>query len=159
MNLGGSVEDALAAGREDLEAARREGRAQDAAEALGSLALIYKSAGDLPRALEYARAELRQLHELGNIGRHGPFAKFLAKLEIASGRPERAVRLAAAAEKWTDILGGELPEALIQAGGALEDTRALLTPEEHARGVDEGRAMTLDEVVAYALDEPESRVS
>ena len=159
MNLGGSTEDAVAAGIEDLETARREGRMQDATEALGSLALIYKSAGDLPRALEYARAELRQLHELGNIGRHGPFAKLLAKLELASGRPERAVRLAAAAEKWTDILGGELPEALIQAGDPLEDTRALLTPEEHARGVEEGRAMTLDEAVAYSLDEPESPVS
>jgi predicted ATPase/class 3 adenylate cyclase len=154
MNLGGSIEDAVAAGIVDLETARREGRMQAVAEALGSLALIYKSAGDLPRALEYARAELRQLHELGNIGRHGPFAKLLAKLELATGRAERAVRLAAAAEMWTDILGGELPEALIQAGDPLEDTRALLTPEEHARGVEEGKAMTLDEVVAYALDEP-----
>ena len=153
MNLGGSLEDAVAAGLEDLETSRREGRVQDVAEALGSLALIYKTAGDLPRALEYALAELRDLHQLGNIGRHGPFAKFLAKLELSLGRPERAVRLAAAAERWTDVLGGELPEALIQAGNPLEDTRALLSPDEHARGVEEGRAMTLDEVVQYALAE------
>jgi predicted ATPase/class 3 adenylate cyclase len=153
MQLGGSVEEALAAGTEDLDTARREGRAQDVAEALGSLALIYRVAGDLPRALEYARAELRELHQLGNIGRHGPFAKLLAKIELALGRPERAVRLAAAAERWTELLGGELPEAIIQAGDPLEEARALLGPEEHARGVEEGTAMTLDDVVKYALEE------
>ena len=159
MNLGGSVEEAVAAGLADFQTARREGRAQDAAEALGSLGLIYKTAGEFPRALEYARAELRELHELGNIGRHGPFAKLLAKLELAVGRPDRAVRLATAAEKWTEVLGGELPEALIGADNVVEDARPLLSPEEHARAVAEGQAMTLEEVVEYALEETASAVA
>jgi predicted ATPase/class 3 adenylate cyclase len=153
MNLGGSVEEALAAGIEDLETARREGRVHYAAEALGSLALVYKVTGDSARALEYARQELRELHSLGNIGRHGPFARMLAKLELDTGHPERAVRLAVAAEKWTDLLGGQLPDEFIHAGNPLEDARGILSPEEHARGVEEGREMTLDEVVAFALEE------
>ena len=153
LRMGGSVEEAVAAGIEDLELARRDGRAQDVAEALGSLALILKSSGDHARALEYARDELRLLHDLGNIGRHGPFARLLAKLELANGRPERAVRLAAAAARWTETLGGQLPDALIEAGDPIEESRPLLSADEHARGVAEGNAMTLDEVVEYALAE------
>jgi hypothetical protein len=39
-----------------------------------------------------------------------------------------------------------------QAGDPLEDARQLLSADDYARGVEEGRAMTFEEAVAYALE-------
>jgi hypothetical protein len=44
-------------------------------------------------------------------------------------------------------------EALIRSGDPLEEARPLLSEYEYARAVEEGRAMTLEEAVAYALVE------
>lgn len=153
FNMGGTVEDATAASLADLENARREGRAHDAAEALGTLAIINRRAGDHVTGLDYARQELRELDAMGHIGRHGPFLKLMASFELALGRPERAVRIAAASTRWVRELGGELPEALTQSGDPLVESRAHLTAEQYEQGVQEGTAMSLEEAVAYATAE------
>lgn len=153
LDLGGSFEDAVAAGKQDLETARREGRAYDAAEAFGALAIVHRKAGEYARGLEYARQELKELHAQGHIGRHGAFLKLMAAFELSLGRPRRAVRLAAASRRWMTELGGELPEALTHSGNPLEATRQLLGDEEHARGVEEGSRMSLDEAITYALSD------
>jgi hypothetical protein len=93
---------------------------------------------------------------MGHIGRHGPFLKLMAAFELALGRPERAVRIAAASMRWVRELGGELPETLTQAGDPLTGSLAFLTADEHARGVEEGTAMSLEEAVAYAIADDSS---
>ncbi len=148
---GGTFEDAATAQREELENARRAGRAYDAAEALGTLTILHLRAGDYAAGRESAREELRELDAMGNVGRHGPVLKVLAAFELALGRPERAVRLAVASRKWVRELGGELPETLTHAGDPLEASRSQLTAEEYDRGVEEGDSMTLQEAVAYAI--------
>jgi hypothetical protein len=88
---------------------------------------------------------------MGNVGML-PWAKMGAVLELALGQPERAVRLAAIAARAVDDLGGELPESLMGPGDPLEETRLVLAEDEHARGVEEGRAMDFDQAVAYILE-------
>jgi hypothetical protein len=83
-----------------------------------------------------------------------PWLKLLAAMELAEGRLERAVRLAAIAARAVEDLGGELPEALMRAGNPLEEARPLLTEDDYARLVAEARAMSFADAVGYVLDEP-----
>lgn len=73
-------------------------------------------------------------------------------LELRQGRPERAVRLAAAADRVTEQVGGELPEVLIRVGDPAEDARPQLDPAMFDLAFQEGHRMTLDQAVAYALE-------
>jgi predicted ATPase/class 3 adenylate cyclase len=158
MGVGGSTEDALAATREVVEVSRQLGRVLDMADGLGTLASIYQKAGDFPRALEAFRETTRAWYEIGNVGMM-PWAKMGAVLELALGRPERAVRLAAIAARAVEELGGELPEALIGSDNPLEEARPMLDEDEYARAVEEGRAMNFDEAVAYLLEDVSVRGS
>lgn len=87
----------------------------------------------------------------GNLGRLPVGLKILAAVELLRGRPERAVRLGAAAERYNDEIGGELPDAIAQLGDPVEEARPRLGQEEHARAVSEGRSMGIEEQIAYAL--------
>jgi predicted ATPase len=153
MGAGGSAEDALAAAREAIDANREQGRISDAADWTGAIAQISYFGGDYERAGEAVRDVLRGFHEIGNVGLYPMTFRFLAALELATaGDPVRAVRLAAASHRYVEELGGELP-MMVRFGDPLEEARPLLSAEEHARAVEEGRTMPLDEVVGYALDE------
>jgi tetratricopeptide (TPR) repeat protein len=158
MGIGGSLDDALAATRESVEVSRQLGRALDEADGLGTLATIYQTAGDFPRALELFRETTRAWWGMGNVGML-IWLKMGAKLELAVGRPERAARLAAMAAQAVEELGGELPEGLIGPGDPLEETRLLLPADEYARAVSEGRAMAknFDAAAAYVLEDDSLR--
>lgn len=95
---------------------------------------------------------LRLWHDLGTLGRLPLGLKILAAVELLKGRPERAVRLGAAAERFNDEIGGELPDAIAQLGDPVEEARPLLGTAEHARAVTEGGSMSIEEQIAYALD-------
>lgn len=66
---------------------------------------------------------------------------------------ERSARLVGAAERIVDESGGQpLPE-LINRVEPLPILQAALTPARLASLIDEGRRLTTDEAVAFALDE------
>jgi hypothetical protein len=73
--------------------------------------------------------------------------------EVSTEEPRRAVRLEAAAQRLTEDVGGDLFQVFGQLGDPIEGARPLLGAEEHARAVEEGRTLSLDEQVAYALRE------
>jgi hypothetical protein len=77
--------------------------------------------------------------------------KVLAALELQAGRPDRAVRLEAAAQRLGEDVGGDLYQVFGQLGDPIEEARPLLDPEVHARAVEAGRRGSLDEQVAFAL--------
>ncbi len=77
--------------------------------------------------------------------------KLLAAVKILRGRPQRAVRLAAAAVRYHDEIGGELADAVAQAGDPVEEARPMLAAADHARAVADGRGMSIEEQIAYAL--------
>jgi len=151
MGMGGNVDAAVSATREAVEINRRLGRIHDLTDMLTGLAMIYRMAGDNQRAAEAGRDGLRRWHEIGNVGRIPICLKILAAVELGLGRPERAALLGAAAEHYNEEFGGELAEAFGQLGDPVEEARPLLAAEDHARAVAEGRSMSLDELIAYAL--------
>ncbi|HEX5827551.1 MAG TPA: adenylate/guanylate cyclase domain-containing protein [Candidatus Limnocylindrales bacterium] len=127
------------------------GRAHDAADWLGGRAMVHRMIGDPEGGLPIARASIRTWHQLGNLGRLPLAFKLTAALELQAGQPRRAVRLEAAARRLSEDVGGDLFQVFGQLGDPIEEARGLLDPEEHARAVEEGRSLSLDEQVAYAI--------
>ncbi len=147
-----TYDDALAAAREAAEANRRVGRMHDAADCLTSVAMLYWRAGDLERAMTASVEALRLWREIGNIGRMDAI-KLLAALDVRMGNPERAVLIGAAAERHRNEVGGELPEHMLRAGDPVEEARPLMAPEQHARLLAEGLAMTAEEAADHVLQD------
>jgi predicted ATPase/class 3 adenylate cyclase len=152
MGHAGDLTDALDAVKEAIEINRRLGRSHEVADWLETRAMLYRTVGDFQRADDAGRETLRVWYELGTLGRLPLSLKILAAVELGKGRPERAVRLGAAAERYNDEIGGELPDVIAHLGDPVEEARPLLGPAEHARAVAEGRSMTLEEQIAYALE-------
>jgi predicted ATPase/class 3 adenylate cyclase len=155
MGQSDDFDDALAGVDAAVAANRTFGRMHAAADWIASRAMALRVA-DHPDALPAAKEAMRNWHELGNQGRTG-FFKLIALLELRNGRPERAVTLAAAAERVKEQIGGELPEALARTGNPAEEARGQLDPEAFERAHSEGRRMTLDQAVAYALERPDEQ--
>jgi predicted ATPase/class 3 adenylate cyclase len=152
MGAGGSAEDALAAAHEAIDVSREHGRAFEMADWLGGVAQIKHAVGDLDGAEASARDAMRAFQQIGNVVLYPMVFQFLAVLTLArGGDPGRAVRLAAAAGRFFIEIGGELP-MVRRWGDPFEQARPLLTTEAYQRAEAEGRAMSLDEAVAYALD-------
>lgn len=152
MGGGGTKEDAVATAREAVEASRRQGRLYDMADWLGSVAFAYFRAGDHANAVVAFKDSIRAWREMENVGML-PMLKVGAAIELGLGRPERAARLAAVAERAVEEIGGELPEAMIGDIDPLEQARKLLSEDVFDRAVEEGRAMTFHQAAAYALEE------
>jgi predicted ATPase len=152
MGQGGDVAGAVEGIQEVIELHRRLGRTHEVADWLETLPMIYRAVGDFERAGEPARASLKTWYQLGTLGRLPLGLKILAAVELGKGRAERAVRLGAAAERYNSEIGGELPDVISQLGDPVEEARPLLGPAEHARAVAEGRSMSLEEQIAYALE-------
>ena len=135
------------------------GRAHDAADYLNGLAMLHRIIGDPASGIPVAQASIAAWHALGNLGRLPLAFKVLAALELQAGEPRRAVRIEAAARRLSEDIGGDLFQVFGQLGDAIEEARPLLDPEEHARAVEEGRTLGLDEHVRFALETAESPVS
>jgi predicted ATPase/class 3 adenylate cyclase len=153
MGAGGSAEAALEASGEALKISLEHGRTYDALDWIGSQGLIYLRIGDIPRAIEANRTATRLWYEIRHVGML-PWVKVLAHLELQRGNVERAVRLGAIAERAVEEMGGELTEAMSGIGNPLDKARKLLPEEQFGRAREEGRAMNIDQAVAYALADP-----
>ena len=67
--------------------------------------------------------------------------------------PSAQLCFGAASARYADEVGGNLSEAILRAGDPVEEARAILTEDAHARALELGRAMSIDEVAAYALED------
>lgn len=109
----------------------------------------------IPSARDGVTAAAERAAGAENIGRLPLCFKMLAALKLAASHPGRAVRLGAAAQRYTEEIGGDLAEVFGQLGDPVQEARPLLGPAEHALAVEEGWGMSLEEHIAYALA-PES---
>jgi hypothetical protein len=107
--------------------------------------------------LEVARSSfLETLEGLAPVGYRTGVAialDALAALEHRLGQPVRALRLAGAAEALKESAGGQVPPEFAYPDPRLA-ARTALSEERIASAWAEGRAMNLDEAVAYAGAEP-----
>jgi hypothetical protein len=78
----------------------------------------------------------------------------LADLEITAGNVVRALRLAGASEAIKEGVGGQAPPELITLPDPRERARLLLSEEQVRAAWEEGRAMSMEEAIAYARDAP-----
>ena len=162
MGQGGDVNAAVDAASRAFDVSSELGQTHDATNWLDARALIHLRAGDHRRGIQATRKALAGWYDLGNMGRLPLCFKLLAALELVAGRPERAVRLGAITERYTEEIGGDLAWVFGQLGDVVEQARPLLDPKEHARAVEEARAMSPEEQIAYALQaesSPESTVA
>jgi predicted ATPase len=119
------------------------------AMAVRDLASVAQKAGDYPRAQSLYRESLTLLFEMGH-NRGVPRALTgCASLALAEGQAKRAARLLGAAARLQEVIDAALPPPQRQQyEQTVAETKAALGDECFAARWSEGRAMTLEEVLA-----------
>ncbi len=138
---------------EGLALSRRSGARFRISFALGVLARVAESQSDLERAVALLRESMTLLREAGDRRHTARCLDALARVALRQGMPERAARLGGAAEGLRDAIGTPLPPVVREPHAqTVFATRTALGEDAFARLWADGRAMTLDQAVAYALE-------
>jgi DNA-binding CsgD family transcriptional regulator len=152
----GDFEGARAAFAADLAAKRARGETHGIAHALRLLARTALARGDSADAVGLYRQSLGLSRDLGEWAGVAGDLEGLARAAAARGRPGRAARLLGAADAVRRE-AGRPPMLVDRPGAEAAAARAALGEAAFAAAWAEGRAMTLEQVVACALaDEPAS---
>jgi tetratricopeptide (TPR) repeat protein len=136
---------------ESLAQARKLGSNRETANTLGYLAHNVLRQGKSAQATQFGREGLRLYRQLGWDREVVEKVRFLGVTARAGGDPERAARLLGAeARKRTQM--GEPPSAFLEE--QIAAVRASLHEEVFATAWAEGQAMTWEQAISYALEEP-----
>jgi predicted ATPase/transcriptional regulator with XRE-family HTH domain len=138
---------------EALALARQAGRTDLEAMQLGNLGNVARKRGELALASKLHRQALGIKHELGAHRQIAITLADLAGVAGAEGRGTRAARLVAAATGLREALG--VPQPVPERNGtdeAVAPALAALSEEARVAAFNEGRALTLEQAVAYALE-------
>jgi hypothetical protein len=120
--------------------------------ALGALGHLERDEGNYARAGELYRESLLLRRELGDLIALAQSLEDLAGLASRQQRPGRAIRLLGAAEAFCGTLGARPPVAVREEyERAVAEGRAALGEAAFAAAWTEGRSMSLEEALAYAL--------
>jgi predicted ATPase/class 3 adenylate cyclase len=123
----------------------------DALHVLGRIAL---ADGDLATAGSSFLEALANDERVGNRSGMGIVMDNLAAKASAEGRHLRAVRLGGASDAIKEAAGGHAPPPFIDLPDPREAASVALGEAAIAAAWEEGRAMTLDQALAYARTEP-----
>jgi tetratricopeptide (TPR) repeat protein len=116
----------------------------------GQLAALALKRGDYERCRAVSLESLEANERLGNTLGMAVSFQALAVTAIRLGRPEAGVRLAGVADRIREVTGGEAPPAIVGLEDPLEVATASLTEQQIAALLDEGRAMSMVDAMAYA---------
>ena len=151
----GDQQRATALLEECLTMARQVDDRDGIARALDSLGRVAYAQRDYDRAAALHREGLMVFRDLGARWRIVESFERLAQVAGAMGRPARSARLFSAAQALRGAIGTTAsPSTRAEHRRELAAARAALGDLEFAAAWAEGRAMTLEQAVAYALDEP-----
>jgi predicted ATPase/transcriptional regulator with XRE-family HTH domain len=118
---------------------------------LGHVALHH---GDWERAARLTKESLIRLHSLGDTWGIPDCLVVLAGVAGAVRQPERAARLIGAVESLLNATGGELePDERAECDRGTAVARAQLDEATFAAAWAEGRGFSLEQAMAYALDD------
>jgi len=137
---------------EALAIARQAGRTDVEAMQLGDLGNVARQRGDLPLATDLQRQALRIKQALGARRQIAITLADFASIAGAAGDGPRAARLYAAAMALRADIG--LPQPVPERTDteqAIAPAVAALTEEARAAAFAEGRQMTIEQAIAYAL--------
>jgi predicted ATPase/class 3 adenylate cyclase/Tfp pilus assembly protein PilF len=127
------------------------------AHVISNLGDLARQQGDLPRARELYADALTAARELGQRREAAITLGGVVSLALAEGRPERTARLAAAVTRLQEeIRYRRRPEERRELEAAVEGARARLGEAAFASAWTAGTAMSFEDVIAYALEEPEA---
>jgi predicted ATPase/DNA-binding SARP family transcriptional activator/DNA-binding CsgD family transcriptional regulator len=136
---------------------RELGQKENIAAALRVLGLVRMNRGDHERARALLKESLALSKELGHKLYAAAALNAAASVAVSRGEVERAARLFGAAEMLHEAIGSPLPpseRALFEPHLAI--ARSWLGEATWERVWEEGRAMTLEEAVSYALEEEDT---
>lgn len=123
---------------------------------LGNLAFIALHQGEAERARDLARQCLQVAREMNNRLLLATALAILAGAFVALGQPQQATRLFGASEGVLERLGAFLqPNDKQEVDGMIAVVRAQLDEATFQSAWAEGRALTLEQAIAQALDEQE----
>jgi predicted ATPase/class 3 adenylate cyclase len=143
---------------QSLALGRADGDVHTIQFSLRYLALLDRKRGDVEQARTQYREALTLAREFGDHSCMMFEVAGLAYVAVDDEQAERAASLLAAVSRLQEVMGVALSTAS-GAGGFEESVaavRALLTDSDFATAWSEGSAMSLEEAVAYALDEAAS---
>jgi tetratricopeptide (TPR) repeat protein len=119
---------------------------------LSNLGNVAKDQGDYGTALTLHEESLTIQRELGDVLATACSLEDFAGLAVRQGQYERAVRLLGAVEALAATLGRTSPSGdSSEVERTVAIAQAALSEERFAAAWEEGRAMTLEQAVAYAL--------
>jgi predicted ATPase/two-component SAPR family response regulator len=159
-NLGAIVLDqgdhALASSllEESVEISRKAGDDWMLSLPLRNLGVVVFRQGDHDRAEALIKESLFLLRELGDKLYTSRGLECLAAVVSMRGDHGRAARLFGAGEALREAIGASVPFHLVDYDGAIAGARDTLGEEAFAAAWAQGREMTMEQAVAYALDEP-----
>jgi predicted ATPase/class 3 adenylate cyclase len=148
----GRPEDGFPMLEEALTIFRELGNLFATADSLSGLGSYYRLIGESEAADTAQREALEIFVEVGNPIGIAMVLEEMAMTETMDGRYERALRLAGAADALKDQIGGGAPAELMRSAESLDESRRNLDPETAERAWSEGRDMSADKAVAYALE-------
>lgn len=140
---------------ESLALIREVGDKRDSALVLHRMGDTAQEQGEVQRALALYRHSLALYQEVGDKVGMVACLEGVARVACAQGRRERAARLGGAAEGLrAALLAPLVPADRVRYGCMVESVRAALGDEAFAMAWAAGRAGTLDQALAEALEEP-----
>jgi predicted ATPase/DNA-binding SARP family transcriptional activator len=152
LMLDGRQEEARAALSEGLESFERARNLDGIAHARTNLGILAGDRGDFSEAADQFAAALASVHRVNQASAFD-FVAHIAALAARNGDPVAAGRLLGAYERRREVTSRVLDpidvDALRRASAAVRDR---LAPERVVEAAAEGRALTYEEIVDYALD-------
>jgi predicted ATPase/class 3 adenylate cyclase len=139
---------------ESLALHRETGQRTMEAWSLHMLALVTIGREDALPALGYAQHALRHFRDGGDVAGITLVLDDLASIAVVQGDAPRAVRLYGAARHLQQTTGTDLANYVEETYKqySAPSPRDAVSPEDYERYAAEGAAMSLDELVAYALE-------
>ncbi len=142
---------------ESLELRRQLGNKWGVGVSLGTLGWVAMREGNWNRALARLGESLAVRQEIGDKGGSAWCIERLAEVAWAQGNPEKAVRLLSAAAALRISIGSVIdPVDQPEYQNRRTALRTELGQERFAAMWDEGRALTLEQAIAYALEDQSS---
>ncbi|MCB9101034.1 MAG: tetratricopeptide repeat protein [Anaerolineales bacterium] len=145
---------ALALAEEALSIMREHGNKWMIARQLANVGQVQNESGNSWQAAPYFKESLLLSHELGNNECVAICIEGYAMVALAQAQPERAAQLLGAAENLREIGGAPLSMAYREAyDHKIAQVHDALGEAAFAAAWAAGRAMTLEQAVAYALED------
>jgi predicted ATPase/DNA-binding XRE family transcriptional regulator len=148
----GDLTMSLALHEEALAAFRQLGDKYFQNTALRFIGIIEVRQDNLKRGGEALREALLIAHQLDGKYEIAAAIMQMGHVALAEGDPVRAVRLFWAARNMYDSIGTWQEEDKATLENRLAPCRAALSESEFAAAVEQGRAMTMEQAIAYALE-------